>query len=368
MRQLFAFVKKEFYHILRDKRTILVLLGIPIAQILIFGFALSSEIKNVKVAVYDLSKDNSTKQIINRLQASEYFDIVSELKMPGEINDIFRKGDVELVVVFDQHFSDNLLHTGKAGVQLIVDASDPNASQMVIQYASSIIGDYQQELLSLNNIPFQIIPQIKMLYNPQLKSAYNFVPGIMGLILMLICAMMTSIAIVKEKEVGTMEVLLVSPIKPIYIILAKVIPYFVLSCVNLVTILLLSVYVLGVPVSGNLFWLFLFSFTFIVGALSLGILISSIVKTQAAAMLISGMGLMMPVMLLSGMIFPNESMPSILQWISNIIPAKWYIIGIKKIMIQGQGILSVAKEFGILLGMAVFLTAVSLKKFKIRLQ
>jgi len=205
------------------------------------------------------------------------------------------------------------------------------------------------------------------LYNPQMKGAYNFVPGVLGLVLILICAMMTSVAIVREKEMGTMEVLLVSPVKPIFIILAKITPYFALSIINLTTILLLSVFVLDVPIAGSLFLLILLSLLFIFVALSLGMLISNVVKTQVAAMLISVVVLMMPTMLLSGMIFPIESMPKILQWVSVIPPNRWYVEGVIKVMIQGVEAKYVLKEFAILGFMAIVLLTVSLKKFNVRL-
>ncbi|WP_029905687.1 ABC transporter permease [Prevotella sp. 10(H)] len=367
MRQFLSFVKKEFFHIFRDRRTMLILLGIPIVQITLFGFAISTEVKNTKVGVFDPSKDVSTQRITEQINASEYFTVTEALNNPDDIDRVFKEGKVNLVVVFGEDFSDNLLHTGEASIQLITDGTDPNQASMISGYATSIISSYQQELMREYNIPFQIIPEVRMLYNPQLKSAYNFVPGVMGLILMLICAMMTSIAIVREKEMGTMEVLLASPIKPIYIILAKMVPYFTLSFVNLSTILLLSVFVLQVPVAGSLFWLTIVSLIFILVTLSLGLLVSTLVDTQVAAMLVSGMGFMMPVIMLSGMIFPLESMPVALQWFANIVPARWYISAVRKLMIQGVDVIYIWKEMAILAGMAILLITVSLKKFKIRL-
>lgn len=367
MKQFLSFVVKEFYHILRDKRTMLILLGIPIVQIILFGFAITTEVKNSRVAVLDQSKDISTNRIVDQLQASEYFTITEMLNNPDDIDRVFKDGRVSLVIVFSDRFNESLMHTGEGSIQLISDATDPNQASMLVGYASNIIASYQQELMKQSDIPIRINPEVKMLYNPQMKSAYNFVPGIMGLILMLICAMMTSIAIVKEKETGTMEVLLASPMKPIYIILAKVVPYLTLSLINLCTILLLSVYVLDVPVAGSMFWLAVVSFAFITVALSLGLLVSTLVDTQIAAMLVSGMGFMMPVMVLSGMIFPVESMPVILQWVSNIIPAKWYIAAVRKLIIQGVDISFVWQELVILISMAALLLCISLKKFKVRL-
>ncbi len=345
----------------------LILLGMPVIQILLFGFAITTEVKNTQVAVFDPSKDASTQRIKQRIQASEYFTIAEELQSPEQINDVFKYGKINLVVVFSENFAGNLLHKGEAAIQLIADGTDPNQASMLTGYASGILGSYQQELTGQYDVPFRILPEVKMLYNPQGKSAYNFVPGVMGLILMLICAMMTSIAIVREKEMGTMEVLLSSPLKPIYIILAKAVPYFTLSIANFITILLLSVFVLGVPIAGSLFWLVAVSLLFVFTALSLGLLISTVVNTQMAAMLASGMGLMMPIMLLSGMIFPVESMPRILQWVSAMVPARWYIEAVKKIMVQGVEIQFALKEIGVLAAMAGGLIVFSLSKFKIRL-
>lgn len=368
MKQFITFIKKEFHHIFRDVRTMMILLLMPIIQIILFGFAITTEVKNAKIAIYAPSNDIATQQIIEKLNASDYFEITKYLNNPKETDEVFKDGKIRLVVLFSDHFNETLMHTGKAQIQLLADATDPNTATTLTNYASAIIGTYQRDLMLQTNIPFQILPETKLLYNPQMKGAYNFVPGVLGMILMLICAMMTSISIVREKEMGTMEILLVSPMKPIFIILAKAVPYFFISCVNLATVLLLSVYVLDVPIVGSLFWLIIVSLLFIIVSLSLGLLVSTITDTQLAAMLVSGMVFMMPVMLLSGMMFPVESMPIVLQWISNIIPAKWFIIIVKDIMIKGVGIGSVWKEVLILCCMALLLIIVSLKKFKIRLE
>lgn len=369
MKQFFAFVNKEFCHILRDKRTMLILLVMPVVQIILFGFAISTEVKHIRTAVYDLSNDVTSQQLCEHISNNAYFDITHIIHSQEEIDALFRKNEADLILVFKEKFGEDLFHTGTARVQLIADATDPNVATTAFGYASSIIAAYQEEITqSLYAPSFQIIPETRLLYNPHMKSAYNFVPGVMGLILMLICAMMTSISIVREKERGTMEVLLASPVRPLSIILAKLIPYLVLSVINLTTILLLSVLVLSVPVAGSIVQLGIVSLIFILVALSLGLLVSTLVQTQVAAMLASGMVLMLPVILLSGMIFPIESMPWPLQWISHIIPARWYIAAVRKIMIEGLSIVYVWKEVGILVGMAVMLMAVSLKKFKYRLE
>jgi len=368
MKQLLSFIRKEFYHILRDRTTIMILLLMPVIQIILFGFALTTEVKNTQVAVLAPTNDEASSRIIDKLNASAYFDVVEKIHNTDEIQPVFRDAKAKLVVVFEDHFGEKLRYNGKAHVQLIADATDPNRATSFTFYASNIIASYQQELMGESKNPYQITPEIKMLYNPQMLSAFNFVPGVLGMIMILICAMMTSIAIVREKEMGTMEILLVSPMKPIYIILSKITPYFVLSFVNFVTIMLLSVFVLKVPITGSLASLVLVSLLYIFVSLALGLLVSTMTNSQQAAMLVSGMGLMMPVMMLSGMIFPIENMPLPLQWLSCIVPARWYISAVKVIMIQGLGITSVLKDVGILSLMAVVLVSVSLKKFKIRLE
>ena len=362
MKQFWAFIKIEFFHIFRDRRTMLILLGMPVLQIILFGFAITTELNHSRVAVLDPSKDAVTTRITERIDENRYFSVVKELSSASDIETVFRHDEADIVVAFTPDFDANL-STGEAGIQLVVDATDPNTGNMMAGYVQGIVGHALQS--GTQSSP---IVQTHLLFNPQMKSAYNFVPGVMGLILMLICAMMTSISIVREKETGTMEVLLVSPIRPIFIILAKAVPYLVLSCVNLITILLLSVYVLHVPVEGSLWTLSFLSLLLIAVALSLGLLISCVVQNQVAAMIVSGMGLMMPVMLLSGMIFPIESMPAVLQWISNIIPARWYIQAVKKVMIEGLGMAAVWHEALILSGMAALLIGLSLKKFKERLE
>ena len=340
----------------------MILLGMPVLQIILFGFAITTELNHSRVAVLDPSKDAVTTRITERIDENRYFSVVKELSSASDIETVFRHDEADIVVAFTPDFDANL-STGEAGIQLVVDATDPNTGNMMAGYVQGSVGQALQS--GTQSSP---IVQTHLLFNPQMKSAYNFVPGVMGLILMLICAMMTSISIVREKETGTMEVLLVSPIRPIFIILAKAVPYLVLSCVNLATILLLSVYVLHVPVEGSLWTLSFLSLLLIAVALSLGLLISCVVQNQVAAMIVSGMGLMMPVMLLSGMIFPIESMPAVLQWISNIIPARWYIQAVKKVMIEGLGMAAVWHEALILSGMAALLIGLSLKKFKERLE
>ncbi|WKD86656.1 putative multidrug ABC transporter permease YbhS [Polaribacter huanghezhanensis] len=368
MKRFKGFIKKEFYHIFRDRRSLFILFGMPIVQILLFGFAITNEINNVDIAVLDHSKDATTTEIINKIASSKYFSIKQMITHEKEIASVFKKGRVKAVLIFEKNVGKNLIKDHKATVQIIADATDPNTANTISNYVNAILQQYQKKLNKEITIAYQIVPETHMVYNPELKSVYMFVPGVMTIILMLVSAMMTSISITREKELGTMEILLVSPLKPIQVIIGKVFPYIFLSIINATVIVLLSIFVFNMPVQGSLFLLALESILFIISALSLGILISTISATQQTAMMISLMGLMLPVIILSGFIFPISSMPLALQVISNIIPAKWFIIIIKGIMLKGVGIQFIWKETLILFGMTVSFIALSVKKYKIRLE
>ena len=368
MKQLMVFIRKEFHHILRDPRSLLVLLGMPIVQLLIFGFAITNETRNTNIAILDNAKDQATQNIITRIESSRYFDVDRTLASNDQIEAAFKTGKIKAAVVFQQEFQNELAHANKAQIQIITDATDPNMATTLTNYISTIVMDYQNELNQQNKLPYTINTEIRMLYNPELKGAYSSVPGVMGMILLLISAMMTSISIVKEKELGTMEILLVSPMKPALVIISKVIPYFVVSLINVATILLLSVWVLGMPIQGSIFLLIALTILYIFCALSLGLFISTITNSQQAAMIVSLIGLMLPVVMLSGYAFPIANMPVILQVLSNIVPAKWYIIIVKGVMIKGLGVFGVWKETLVLIAMTLFFIALSIKRFKIRLQ
>lgn len=367
MKQFFSFVKKEFYHIWRDKRTMFILLGMPVVQIVIFGFALTNEVKNARIAVLDNSKDEATMSLSAELDASRYFDLEKNLVTYSQVEEEFKRGKIKLAVVFPQHFSEDLKHMNKSQVQLIADASDPNVANTLVNYASAIIMDYQNRITQDRKLPYTISTELRMLYNPQLKGAFNFVPGVMAMVLLLVCTMMTAITIVKEKEMGTMEIMLVSPMRPQLVVLAKAVPYLLLSVVNISTILLLSVFVLEMPINGSIVLLVAESILFTLVSLSLGLLISAGAASQQTAMFISLVALFLPTIMLSGFMFPIENMPLPLRIISNIVPAKWYYSIVKSVMIKGVGLQAVWKETLILAGMLVFFLTMAIKKFKIRL-
>jgi ABC-2 type transport system permease protein len=367
MKQLLVFVKKEFYHVFRDRRTLLILFGLPIVQIILFGYALSSEVKNLKIAIVDNAQDVSSQQIITKIQASTYFQVEKSLMGYPQIEKEFKKGKIKCALVFPPHFGDDLQHTGRAQVQIIADASDPNTATTLTNYLTTILADYQQQINPNSGMVYQIIPETRKLFNEEDNGSLNFIPGVIALIFMIVCTTLTSVSVVKEKEMGTMEILLVSPFKPIMVLVAKALPYLVLSLVNLFIILILSVFMLDVPIRGSLILLVLESMLFIITCLSLGLLISNNTGSQQAAMLTSMMGMMLPTMILTGFLFPLENMPWIFQVISHIVPSRYYYIIVKAVMLKGLGFGYVWKETLILVGMTTLLLTVALKKFKTKL-
>lgn len=359
MKEFWSFIIKEKQHIMRDRRTMMILFGMPIILMLIFGFAISTDVRNVRIVVVMSQIDHQTQRMINALDESEYFKVLYKVHTPAEAEQLIRNQKADMGIVFSTDFASK-----HGGVQLITDGTDPNMAQQYNNYASQIMGTQLMNVMQ-KKVPSAIA--LKMLYNPQMKSSYNFVPGIMGILLMLICAMMTSISIVREKERGTMEVLLVSPVRPFLIILAKAVPYLVLAFVVLLAILLMSRFVLFVPIAGSLWLILLVSTIYIFMALSLGLLISTIAKTQMAALLMSAVMLLMPCTMLSGMMFPIESMPHVLQWVAALIPPRYYISAMRKLLIMGVSFRYVLSEVVTLLGMTTLFLTVALLKFNKRL-
>ncbi len=359
-----SFVRKETLHIFRDPRTMLIALLMPVVQILLFGFALSTEVNNVDVAVVAPHRSETVRQAVERMAANPNFTFTGYIPS-GEIDRTLRSGRADAVAVFAGDFDRRMadLEAGRpdagAALQLVMDASNTNTAQAGAAYLRSVL---------LDNVADGVGVEPRLLYNPRMKSAYNFVPGIMGLIFILICAIMTSVSIVREKETGTMEVLLVSPVRPIRIVFAKMIPYFVLSCLNLASILLLARFVLGVPMSGGIVGIVGLSLLYIVLALALGLFISTVARTQVTALLVSAMLMLMPMIMLSGMVFPIGNMPAPLRWLSCIVPARWYIAAIRRLMIEGLPFTAVLREFAILAAMTAGLIAVALRKFNDKLE
>ena len=375
MMSFIAFVQKEFLHIFRDMRTLTVLFGMPLAQIILFGYAITTDVQNASIAVLDQSYDARSTELTRRFISSGYFKIAEEVRDQSQIEEAFKRGTIKMAIVFPPNFATDLGNGGTT-LQVLADASDPNTASTLVAYVSALVGDYATGRQGDGATGRQgdgakggqgIGIETIMHYNPNQRSVNMFVPGVVTIILLLVSAMLTSIALTREKEMGNMEILLVSPLRPLVIILGKVVPYLVLSMVNVTFILLVGIGLFKVPLEGSILLLVGESLLFVVCALSLGVLISTVAKTQQVALLLSLMGLMMPTILLSNFIFPISSMPLPLQIISNIIPAKYFITIIKGIMLKGVGIKYLLVETGVLAGMTLFFIAVSRKRFKIRL-
>ncbi len=367
MKRFLAFIRKEFYHVFRDQRTLLILFGLPVVQIVLFGFALSSEVKNIGIAIQDNSHDIHTEKIIRKIGSSSYFHIEKPILNYKDIENRFKDGSIKCAVIFPSNFGSDLQRLGGAKIQVIADASDPNTATIVTNYLNAIVRDYQQELNPTTRFNYQILPELRQLYNEEQNGSLNFIPGVIALIFMIVSTALTSVSVVREKELGTMEILLVSPFKPIMVLIAKAIPYLVLSIINFVIIIFLSVYLLNVEIKGSFLLLFVESILFIITCLSLGLLISNVTASQQTAMLISMMGMMLPTLLLTGFMFPLENMPWIFQAISHLIPSHYYYIIVKAVMLKGLGFSYIWKETLILVVMTILLLTISLKKFKIRL-
>ena len=379
MKQFLSFVRKEFIHILRDPRSLLILLVMPQIMVMLPGYVIKNEVKDIRVAVLDPSHDVYTTQITDRLAANEYFIPKGEVENETEAIDLFRKGEIDLVVVFGPEFANRLMHSQDASIQILSDGSEPNQASVRVAYAQQVVSGFQKELqrqmastqpqvqgkggvTSLN-----IKVNSRLLFNPQQRSEVNFVPGVVGMVMLLICCMMTSIAIVKEREMGTMEILLASPLPVIDIVLAKLTPYMVISLIDLTSILSIAVFVMHVPMEGSLVVYVLMAIVYIFTALMLGLLISTCVNTQLAAMLISLL-LIVPTIYLSGMVFAIESMPVPAQMISHIVPTKWFISASRKIMIEGAQFQHVTKEAVALIIEGILFLLLSWKLFKTRLE
>ncbi len=374
MKQFLSFVRKEFIHILRDPRTLLVLLVMPQAMVMILGYLIRNDVTDIRVAILDHSKDVITTQITQRLASNNYFILCDELQTEAEATELFRKGEIDLVVVYGNRFADRLLHSQDAVIQLLADGSEPNQASMRVTYAQQVIMTAQKELAAkvsnrTNNhvSPKRISVNTRMLFNPQQRSEMNFVPGVVGIIMLLICCMMTSVAIVREREMGTMEILLASPLSVINIVLAKLTPYFAISLFNLATLLCLTTWVMDVPMAGSLLLYIFMSLLYVFVVLMLGLFISCVVSTQLAALLLSLL-MIVPSLYFSDMIFPLASMPEAAQVVSNIVPARWFISASRKIMIEGLGLPYVVKEMGVLILQGVLLMLLSWKLFKTRLE
>lgn len=362
MKELRMILYKEFIHITRDKISFFLVLAMPIALVLLFGFTISSEIRNAKIAVLDQSNDSQSQQLLNKITASGYFQIVAYPSTEAEIDNDFKRNDIKLAIVIPPNFEESLSKEKSVNLQVINDVSDLNVASILNNYIRAVVydfvDDYNENAAQTSN--FDITT--KMEYNPESNSVYMFVPGIITLIMILVTALMTSITLARETETGTMRMLLITPVKKIYIIIGKVIPYMIISFISTIAILLISVFVFKMPINGNIFFLLFLCIIFMLTAASFGMMISALVKSQLDAMMFTMMGLFLPTVLLSGFLFPLDNMPMIFQILADVFPAKWFILAIKDVMIKGSGFMDIWRYLLILFVMAVVLIAVSLSR------
>ena len=364
---LAAFVRKEVHHILRDRHTLAILLLMPLVQVLLFGYALRTDVRDLRVAVVDPTPNALTMKLRGRLEATPRFRVVSVTSSARSLHDLFERRAADVAIVLPTGFADELARGDRTPVLLVTDASDPNSGTTMQTYARAALADFESELTAAGPRPVQIQVASRMRYNPTLESANLFVPGLIALVLTLVSALMTAISLSREKEQGTLEVLLVSPLRPWQIIAGKVLPYLVLGFVITSLVLLAARLVFGVPLRGSVLLLLGESVLFTIVSLSLGVLVAARTSSQRAAMLGALVGTLMPTALLSGMIFPISSMPRWLQPVTNVVPARWFIVIARGIMLKGSDLSHLWVETLVLGGMAAVLLAAATHSFHARL-
>ncbi|MCQ2285954.1 MAG: ABC transporter permease [Bacteroidales bacterium] len=362
MKELLMILRKEFIHLIRDKITLFLVLALPVMLVLLFGFTISTEIRNAKVTILDQAKDTQSKQLINKITASGYFQVASIASSEAGIDHDFKTKGIKLGIVIPNNFEEMLTHDRYATLQIINDVSDLNVASILNNYLLIVLNEYTEEYNIANPNTAQFTISTKMEYNPELDSVYMFVPGTITLIMIIVTALMSSITIAREKETGTMRMLLITPVKKIYVIIGKMIPYMLLSFVCTLLILLISVIVFHMPIKGSLLFLLFLCFIFMLTSASFGLMISALVNTQIDAMMVTMMGLFLPTVLLSGFLFPLDNMPYFFQILADIFPAKWFIIAIKDVMIKGSGFAEIWQYMLILFIMAVVLITISLAR------
>jgi len=364
--RILALAMKEFLHIIHDVRSIIIIIALPVIQLIMFGFALNMEIENIELAVIDFDNSRESKNLVEQFDGSTYFQPFYYKSEFSKVDELFRRREARAILIINKDFAKNFQNEALIPVQILIDASDANAATLIQNYSNGVINEFNQQYSGSVPLPFEIKPRIW--YNPDMKSAYFFVPGLIALILVMISALLTSITITREKEMGTMEQILVSPVRPIEIIFGKVLPYIIIAFMDGFLILALGILLFGVPFSGSVVLLILLSTLYITTALSLGLMISTVVKTQQVAMMAAVAATLLPTIMLSGFIFPIKSMPLALQLISYIVPAKYYIIIIRGIMLKGNTFIHLATHAGFLLLMTVILLRNALSKFSLTLE
>ena len=374
MSALKGLLQKEVFHILRDRRTLIVLIALPVVQVVLFGFAIRTDIDGVRLAVVDSAPDYATMALRDRFASAGVFRTVSVVARTADLDPLFQSGQAQQAIVFKPGFAADLARGEPAQILIVTDATEPNTGSLLQAYAQAVIDGYQRELSAsaassaVRASRMVIAPDVRVRFNPTRASSNLFVPGLMAFVLTIVSSMMTAISITREKETGTMEAMLVSPLRPLEIIVGKVAPYLVIGFVSAIAIIVEARLVFRVPLRGSLLLLLFEAALFILVSLSLGILVSARTSSQRLAMMAALLGTMLPNVLLSGFIFPVESMPWLLRILSNIVPGRWFVAIARGIMLKGVGLAYVWRETLILAVMAGVLLAASVHSFKERLE
>ena len=374
MTALGGLLRKEWFHIRRDRRTATVLVALPVVQVLLFGYAIRTDVNDVRLAVVDPAPNSVTLTIRNRFAAAGVFRIVAVVPRAEDLDPLLQSGAAQQAIVFGHDFAADLGRGEPAQLLVITDATEPNTGSLLQTYAEAVIQGYERETMVGRPGPFRpgksiaIVPQVRLRFNPTRESSNLFVPGLMAFVLTIISSLMTAISLTREKETGTMEALLVSPLRPWEIIVGKVTPYLAVGFISMIAVLVEARLVFRVPLRGSVLLLLLEGALFILVSLALGLLISARTSSQRLAMLGALLGTMLPNVLLSGFIFPLESMPAPLQWISYVIPGRWFVTIARGIMLKGIGLGYVWRETLYLAAMAVVLLAASVRSFHERLE
>ena len=367
MTALAGLLRKEAYHILRDRRTLTVLLVLPVFQVILFGYAIRTDVRSIRLAIVDPAPDPDTLALRERFAAAGIFEIVATLKTPADLESLFQTGRAQEALVFGGGFASDLARGAPARLAVITDATEPNTGAILQRDTLAVVEAYQREL-GVRAHRLVIAPSVRMRFNPTGESANLFVPGLMAFVLTIISSLMTAISLTREKETGTMETLLASPLRPWQIVVGKVTPYLVIGLVAILGVTLEARLVFHVPLRGSAALLVAEGMLFILVSLALGILISARTSSQRVAMMGALVGTMLPNLLLSGFVFPLESMPAPLQWLSLVIPGRWFVTIARGIMLKGVGVDHLWRETGILAAMALVLLAASTRSFHERLE
>jgi ABC-2 type transport system permease protein len=367
MSALAGLLRKEVFHILRDRRTLVVIIALPILQVILFGYAIRTDVDHVRLAIVDPDPDEVTLALRARFDAAGVFRTVAVVPRIDRLDSLFQRGAAQGAVVFEPRFAERLGRGLPAGLLIVADATEPNTGSIVQAYAAAVVQTYEREQRASGR-RLQIVPTVRMRFNPTRESSNLFVPGLMAFVLTIVSSLMTAISLTREKETGTMEALLVSPLRPWQIIVGKVLPYVAVGFVSVVGVIVEARLVFGVPLRGSLTLLLVEGLLFILVSLSLGILISARTSSQRVAMLGALAGTMLPTMLLSGFIFPIESMPWPLRAISVVVPARWFVLVARSIMLKGVGLAYLWQPTLVLFLMAAALLTASTHAFHERLE